>query len=46
MSYLAKALEAFGFDENYPIVPSYTYNAENLDKLIAITDEKYHKNMI
>ena len=46
MSYLANALETFGFDENYPIVPSYTYNAENLDKLIAITDEKYHKNMI
>ena len=46
MSYLTNALDAFGFDENYPIVPSYTYNTENLDKLIAITDEKYHKNMI
>ena len=45
-SYPKYVAKAFGFDENYPIVPSYTYNAENLDKLIAITDEKYHKNMI
>jgi len=46
MSYIAKALEQFGFDENYPIVPSYTYNVENLEKLISITDEKYHKYML
>lgn len=45
MGYIAKALEQFGFDENYPIIPSYTYNVENLEKLISITDEKYHKHM-
>lgn len=45
MSYLANALENFGCDPNYPIVPSYTYNPENLDKLISVTDEKYHKIM-
>ena len=32
-------------DENYPIVPSYTYNDQNLKKLIEMTDEKYHKQM-
>ena len=46
MSYLANALESFGCDTNYPIVPSYTYNPDNLDKLIAMTDEKYQKIMI
>lgn len=33
-------------DENYSIVPSYTYNAQNLEELIKITPEKYHKQMI
>ena len=33
-------------DPNYPIVPSYTYNSGNLDTLISMTDEKYHKQMI
>jgi len=41
MSYVANALGEFGCDFNYPIIPSYTYNCENLDKLIERTDEKY-----
>ncbi|MBQ9715463.1 MAG: DegV family EDD domain-containing protein [Clostridia bacterium] len=45
MSYLAKSFEAFGFDSNYPIVPSYTYNVQNLEKLISVTDEKYRPYM-
>lgn len=33
-------------DPNYPIVPSYTYNDDNLNKLISKTNEKYQKAMI
>lgn len=33
-------------DINYPIVPSYTYKTDNLDKLISKADEKYKKAMI
>lgn len=33
-------------DTNYPIVPSYTYNSENLDKLINKTDKIYQDAMI
>lgn len=33
-------------DPDYPIVPSYTYNSDNLDTLIGMTDEKYHRQMI
>lgn len=33
-------------DTNYPIVPSYTYNTENLDELISKTDDVYQKVMI
>ena len=32
-------------DENYSIVPSYTYNDTNLQTLIKMTDEKFHKQM-
>ncbi|MCM1194690.1 MAG: DegV family protein [Corallococcus sp.] len=28
-------------DENYPIIASYTYNSDNLEKLIGITDDRY-----
>ncbi len=45
MEAVAKALADFDCDENYEIVPSYTYNKENLDGLIAMTDEKYHAQM-
>ena len=43
---VASALIKYECDENYPIVPSYTYNVENLKTLISITDEKYKKQMI
>lgn len=33
-------------DTNYPIVPSYTYQTNNLDKLIRKTDIKYQNAMI
>ena len=33
-------------DTNYPIVPSYTYNTENLEELIEKTDDVYKKAMI
>jgi DegV family protein with EDD domain len=46
MAYLAEALKKFSCDKNYPIVPSYTYNKDNLDKLIEMTDSEYHASMI
>lgn len=46
MKALADYLEECRCDPNYPIVPSYTNNSENLDMLIGMTDEKYHKQMI
>ena len=33
-------------DTNYPIVPSYTYNDENLNLLIEKTDKKYQDIML
>lgn len=44
MRYLVKTLEEC--DVNYPIVPSFTYNSENLDKLISKVDKKYSDVMI
>lgn len=32
-------------DTDYPIVPSYTYNTDNVDALIAMTDTKFHACM-
>ena len=46
MQTLANYLVECDCDPNYPIVPSYTYNSGNLDMLISMTDEKYHKQMI
>lgn len=46
MRYIAQSLIDQNCDESYPIVPSYTYNDDNLKKLIEMTDEKYHKQMI
>ena len=45
MEALAETLKSFDCDENYEIVPSYTYDEKNLDQLIAMTDEKYHAQM-
>ena len=46
MKYVANSLVEFDCDENFSIVPSYTYNKKNLDLLIAMTDEKFKKQMI
>lgn len=46
MKYIANALIEHNCDENYPIVPSYTYSDGNLKRLIELTDEKYKKQMI
>lgn len=46
MQTLAEYLEKCDCDPAYPIVPSYTYNSDNLDTLIGMTNEKYHKQMI
>lgn len=45
MSYIAKALAEFECDENHEIIASYTYNKDNLEALLALTDEKYHKQI-
>lgn len=43
---LAKGLDKYNCDTNYPIVPSFTYCKDNLDKLVNMTNEKYKKYMI
>lgn len=43
MKYIAEALNSLECDPNYDIVPSYTYNDDNLKTLIKYVDEKYHK---
>ena len=45
MKEIVNRLSEIGHDSEYQIVPSYTYNKENLDELIAMTDEKYHPYM-
>lgn len=45
VSAICDALESMGCDTDYPIVPTYTYNKDNLDELIAATPEKYHASM-
>lgn len=37
----ADTLKRWNCDESYPIIASYTYNADNLTKLIEMTDEAY-----
>lgn len=46
MQRLIAYLDEFACDPSYPIVPSYTYGKENLDALIAMTDQRYHAQMI
>ncbi len=46
MKTVVDSLEKYECDENYPIVPSYTYNKANLDELVEMTDEKYRAQMI
>jgi len=45
MAYIANALKEFECDENYDIIASYTYNKNNLESLISMTDEKYRKQI-
>lgn len=45
IKYLATALDELGCDTKYSIIPSYTYDKSNVDKLIEITDKKYLKHM-
>ncbi len=45
MQYMANALKDFECDENHEIIASYTYQKNNLEKLIEMTDEKYHKQI-
>lgn len=42
---LVELLKTQKCDKNYPIIPSYTYNKENLDKLIEMTDDEYKAQM-
>ena len=37
----ADTLKKWNCDESYPIIASYTYNSDNLTKLIEMTDECY-----
>lgn len=45
MSYIVNALNECECDENYEIIASYTYNKNNLENLIEMTDEKYRKQI-
>lgn len=45
MQAIAACLDKCACDPDYPIIPSYTYQKENLDVLISMTDEKYRKQM-
>ena len=46
MHSVIEALKKHKCDKNYPIVPSYTYNKNNLDKLVEMTGEEYKSQMI
>ena len=45
MSYIANCLKTMKCDKNYPIIPSYTYKPNNLEKLIEMTDKAFHPQM-
>ncbi|MBQ8292824.1 MAG: DegV family protein [Bacilli bacterium] len=45
MEYIVNALDELKCDPNYEIIPSYTYKTDNLEKLISMTDPKYHAQM-
>ena len=46
MKKLTSLLKEMHCDERYPIVPSYTYGKENVDRLIEMTDPRFHAQMI
>lgn len=39
-------LQRWNCDPNYPVVPSYTYNSANLDKLVDMVGEEYKSSLI
>lgn len=45
IKYIADSLNTMDCDENYDIIPSYTYSKKNLEVLKSMTDEKYFKQM-
>ena len=45
MEYIVNLLDELKCDPNHEIIPSYTYKKDNLEKLISMTDVKYHKQM-
>ena len=45
LKFLATCLDEFECDENYDIIASYTYNKGNIDKLVKVTDTKYHSQI-
>jgi len=45
MQALANCLSEMDCDPTYPIVPSYTYDAGNLDALLSLTPQAYHAQM-
>lgn len=45
MQYIVNLLDELKCDPNHEIIPSYTYKTDNLEKLISMTDEKYHQQM-
>ncbi len=45
MQYIVNLLDELKCDPKHEIIPSYTYKTDNLEKLISMTDEKYHKQM-
>ncbi len=45
MEYIVNLLDELKCDPNYEIIPSYTYETNNLEKLISMTDSKYRSKM-
>ena len=45
MSYITNALKTMKCRKDYPIVPSYTYKPDNLNKLIEMTDKEFYPQM-
>jgi len=45
MVYIKQELDRLGVDENYPIIASYTYKDDNLQKLISMTSEDQKAQM-
>lgn len=45
MIYIKQELDRLGVDENYPIIASYTYKDDNLQKLISMTSEDQKAQM-